>query len=79
MALWATEWLSDLLGCEHGFKLADEVGGADDVFAEAAEELDRAGIDHGDVHDVVVGRVLHGDGAEPASMASRPAREFLPA
>ena len=26
----------DLLGAEHGFKLADEIGGADDFFAEAS-------------------------------------------
>jgi hypothetical protein len=51
----------DLVLGEDGFKLADEVGGADDLLAERAEELDGAGIDHGDVHDVVVGRVLHGD------------------
>ena len=51
----------DLVGGEDGFKLADEVGGADDLFAEGAEEFDGAGIDHGDVHDVVVGRVLHGN------------------
>src|ERR1019366_4928185 len=51
----------DLVGGEDGFELADEVGGADDVLAEGAEEIDGTGIDHGDVHDVVVGRVLHGD------------------
>ena len=51
----------DLIGGEDGFKLADEIGGGDDLFAEGAQELDGAGIDHGDIHDVVVGRVLHGD------------------
>ena len=51
----------DLIGGEDSFKLADEIGGADDFFAERAQEFDRSGIDHGDVHDVVVGRVLHGD------------------
>ena len=51
----------DLIGGEDGFKLADEIGGADDLFAERAQEFDGSGIDHGDVHDVVVGRVLHGD------------------
>ena len=51
----------NLVGGENGLKLADEIGRADDLLAERAEELDGAGIDHGDVHDVVVGRVLHGD------------------
>ena len=45
----------DLFLGEDGFKLADEVGGADDLFADAAEEFDRACVDHGDVHDGVVG------------------------
>ena len=51
----------DLLGVEDGFKLADEIGGADDFFAQRAQELNGSGVDHGDVHDVVIGRVLHGD------------------
>jgi hypothetical protein len=41
--------------------MADEVGGADDLLAEAAEEFDGAGVDHGDVHDGVARGVLHGD------------------
>ncbi len=47
---------------EDGFELADEVGGADDLFADVAEEFDGAGVDHGDVHDGVARGVLHGDG-----------------
>ena len=50
----------DLLPGEHGLKLADEVGGADHLLAEGTEKVDGAGIDHGDVHDVVVGGELHG-------------------
>jgi hypothetical protein len=46
---------------EDGFELADEVGGADDLFAHLAEQLDGAGVDHGDVHDGVARGVLHGD------------------
>ena len=64
----------DLLLVQHRLKLADQVGGADDLLAQAAQELDGSGVDHGDVHDGVVGRVLHGDArARRTSMASRPA------
>ena len=51
----------DLIGGEDGFKVADEIGGGDDLLAEGAEEFDGAGVDDGDVHDGVVGGVLHGD------------------
>ncbi len=61
MAFCATAWLAICVFGEDGFELADEVGGADDLLAQAAEEFDGARVDHGDVHDVVVGRVLHGD------------------
>ena len=46
---------------EDGFELADEVGGADDLLAQLAEEFDGAGVDHGDVHDGVARGVLHGE------------------
>ncbi len=46
---------------EDGFELADEVGGGDDLLAEAAEEFGGSGVDHGDVHDGVARGVLHGD------------------
>ena len=69
----------DLRVGEDGFEVADEIGGADDVFAELAKELDGAGVDHGDVHDGVAGGVLHGDaggaGEEGFELATRaPAR-----
>ena len=67
-----------LLGGEHSFKLADQIGGADDVFAEAANKLDGARIDHGDVHDVVIGRVLHGDGAEAGEHSLNAHGKLLP-
>ena len=69
----------DLLFREDGLELAYEVGGADDLLAEAAQEFNSAGIDHGDVHDVVVGRVLHGDPAEPVEHGLQTGRELLPA
>ena len=69
----------DLLVGENGFELADEVGGADDLLAEAAEEFDGAGIDHGDVHDVVVGRVLHGDAFLVLEEILETRVQFLPA
>ena len=69
----------DLLGGEDGFKLADEVGGADDLLAEGAQELDGAGVDHGDVHDGVVGRVLHGDAVGAGEHGLKAGGELLPA
>ena len=79
MAFCATEWLSDLLLGEHGFELADEVGGADDLLADAAQEFDGAGVDHGDVHDGVVGRVLHGDAFGSGEHRFEAGGQFLPA
>ena len=52
-----------LLFAQHRLKLAHQVGRAHDLLAEPAQELHRAGIDHRDIHDGVVGRVLHGDRA----------------
>jgi hypothetical protein len=63
---------------EHGFKLAHQVGGTDDVLAKTANELNGARINHRDVHDVVIGRVLHGDVAEAAEHGFDAHREFLP-
>jgi hypothetical protein len=64
---------------EHGFELAYQVGGADDLFAQAAEEVDGAGVDHGDVHDVVIGRELHGQAARAGEHGVQAGGEFLPA
>ena len=50
----------DLIVAPGGFELGDEVGGADDILAEAADHVGGTGIDHGDGKDDVVGRVLHG-------------------
>ena len=69
----------DGVGCEDGFKLDDEVGGADDLLADGAEEFDGARIDHGDVHDVVVGGVLHGDVFLILEEILQPQVQFLPA
>ena len=43
-----------------GFVFLDEVGGGGDFHAGAADELDRAGIHHGDVGNGVFRRILHG-------------------
>ncbi len=40
---------------EDGFELRDEVSGGEDFFADGAEVLDGAGVNHGDVDDGVVG------------------------
>ena len=60
----------DLLVAEHRFKLAHQVGGADNLLAQPAQKLHRARIHHRDVHDGVVGRVLHGQRRAPVSIAS---------
>jgi hypothetical protein len=69
----------DLLRGQDRFKLADEVGGADDLLAEAAQEFDGAGVDHGDVHDGVVGGVLHGDAARAGEHGFEAGGKLLPA
>jgi hypothetical protein len=63
---------------EHGFKLAHQIGGTDDPFAKTAHELNGARVDHGDVHDVVIWRVLHRDVAEASEHGFNARREFLP-
>ena len=64
---------------EDGLELGDEIGGGDDLFAEGAQELDGAGIDHGDIHDVVHGRVLHGDFLLVLEEIFQTGAQFLPA
>ncbi len=53
----------DLCVGESGLEAGYEIGGRDDLDAEAADEFEHAAIDERDVHDVIVGRVLHGDAA----------------
>ena len=69
----------DLSVAQSGFKLADKIGGADNLFAQPAQKLDRARIDHGDVHDGVVGRVLHGQRARAGQHRFQAGGQFLPA
>ena len=45
-----------------GFVFLHQVGGADYFDASGANRFDRSGIDHGDVRDGVLRRILHGDG-----------------
>src|SRR5215471_4509778 len=52
----------DLLVCPSGFKAGDKITGADNFFAEAADQLDRACVYQADIRHEVVGRILHGDG-----------------
>ena len=46
---------------ERGLEARDQIGGGADLDAEAANQLKHSAIDQRDVHDVIVGRVLHGD------------------
>src|ERR1039458_2144721 len=50
----------DLIVAPSGFELGDEVGGADNIFAETADHVGGSGIDHRNGEYDVVGRVLHG-------------------
>ena len=68
----------DLMLGEDGLEDADEVGGADDVLAHGAHQLDGAGIDHGDVHDGVARGVLHGDGGGAVEHGFELVLELLP-
>ena len=79
MARWATAWLAICFLAEDGLKLADQIGGADDLLAQAAQKFDGAGIDHGDVHDGVVGRVLHGEAAGAGEHGLEARGQLLPA
>lgn len=63
---------------EDGFELADQICRADDLFADGAQVLDGAGIDHGDVDDGVVGGVLHGDAVRSAQDGCDSGGELLP-
>ena len=60
-------------------ELADQVGGADNLLAQAAQELDRPGIHHRHVHDVVIGRVLHSHGARAGEHRREARVQLLPA
>ena len=68
----------DLVVGPSGFKLSDEVGGADDIFAKAANEIGGASVDHGDGKDDIVGRVLHGDVAVGGEHLLEAVEQLLP-
>jgi hypothetical protein len=68
----------DLVVGEDGFELADKVGGADDFLAHLADAFDGSGVDHGDVHDGVAWRVLHGDAGVGGEHGFERGVEFLP-
>jgi hypothetical protein len=48
------------------FEGLDELGGADHLDAQAADQLDGAAVHHGDVGDGAHGGILHGDRFMPA-------------
>ena len=69
----------DLLLAQHRFKLAHQVGRAHNLLAQPAQKLDRPRIDHGDIHDVVVGRVLHGQPPRAGEHGIEARVQLLPA
>jgi hypothetical protein len=68
----------ELLVGEDGFKLADEIGGGDDLFVEGPDQLDGACVGHGDVHDGVARTVLHGEGFGSGEHRIEARLKFLP-
>ena len=68
----------DLVVGPSGFELGDEVGGADDVLAQAADHVGGARIDHGNCKYNIVGRVLHGDVAVGGEHLLEAVEELLP-
>src|ERR1700751_2868424 len=51
----------DLLFVPGRLNLRHQIRGADNVLAQAADQVNRAAIDQGDREDQIVMRVLHGD------------------
>ena len=68
-----------LLLAQNGFKAADQVGRTDNPLAQPAQKFDRSGVHHRDVHDGVIGRVLHGHGARSGQHRFQPDLQLLPA
>ena len=68
-----------LLFAQDRFEVAHQIGRAHDLLIQAAQKLDRPRVDHRDVHDGVVRRVLHGDGGRPTQHGLKAGREFEPA
>ena len=77
-AFLRSEVRGDLVFGENGFELADEVGGADDLLAERAQDFDRTRVDHGDVHDGVARRILHRDLCGAGEHGFQAALKLLP-
>ena len=76
---WAYVVAGHLVGGEHGFKLADQVGGTDDLLAEGAKEFDGSRVDHGDVHDGVARGILHGQAVRAGEHGVERGGQLLPA
>ncbi len=55
----------DLRVAPGGFELGDQVGGTDNVLAQAAQQVDRAAIDQRNCEHAIVRGVLHGKIAMP--------------
>src|SRR5262249_23837423 len=68
----------NLLFGQHRFELAYEVAGADNVLAEAAQQLDRTSVYQTYIWDLVVGGVLHGDVAIGSQHLLQISLELLP-
>src|ERR1017187_10396072 len=68
----------DLFFTQDRLKNADKVSRTYNPLAQPAQKLDRAGVHHRDVHDVIVGRVLHGQRARSRQHRLQAGGQFLP-
>ena len=68
----------DLFFAPGRFELRDQVGGADHVLPQSAQQLDGAAIDQRDSEDDVVGRILHGDVAVRCEHRLQGVEQLLP-
>ena len=59
---WASKWVAIWASVRTASKRLTRSAELTTCLAEGADELDGAGVDHGDVHDGVARGVLHGDG-----------------
>jgi len=68
----------DLFIAQRCLELSDEIPGADDLMAEASDDLYRSGIHHADVEDQIVWRVLHRDAPESREHRFQLNRQLVP-
>ena len=79
MARWATAWEAICSSVRTASNWLTRSAEETISFADRAKEFNRAGVDHRDVHDGVVGGVLHGQAVVTCQDRCEAGGEFLPA